>query len=137
MREINKIILHHRGGNGGLQSLKDYHLSIGYKDVGYHFYIRHSGEVCKGRLLSEEGANCYGHNKDSIGICLEGDFTKTKPTKKQLEAMNELVHKMMNVFSLSKEDVYNHRDLYNTLCPAYDLKNEVTNIKHEGAFKYE
>lgn len=46
---------------------------MGFSDVGYHEVIQPSGELQRGRSLSERGAHVAGENEGNIGICLIGN----------------------------------------------------------------
>ena len=48
------------------------HMRLGYKDIGYHYYITRDGQVHEGRPVWQVGAHCKGHNRHSIGVCYEG-----------------------------------------------------------------
>lgn len=62
----------------------------GWQDIGYHYVIRASGDVEPGREVNEIGSHAYGKNRDSIGVCLTGDFRKHEPTQYQLQAALDL-----------------------------------------------
>lgn len=53
-----------------------YHLSKGWSDIGYHFYIDKHGKTHIGRPLSKNGAHVKGHNVGTIGICCEGGLAE-------------------------------------------------------------
>ena len=136
-RDFNKlclIILHHRAGDGDVESIHQAHKRRGFAGIGYHFYIRKDGTVFKGRPVEFIGAHCNGNNSSSIGICLEGNFTKEKPTDEQLAMLTELVHDLKKEYPQIKR-VLNHRDLSKTLCPAVDLKILIEGVDKNGNFK--
>ena len=54
------------------EQLRADHLSRGFIDVGYHYYIRRDGTVTQHRRLDEVGAHCRPFNRCSIGICYRG-----------------------------------------------------------------
>lgn len=121
---IDKIILHHACMNGSIEDVHHLHLSQGWAGIGYNYYIRVDGQVYKGRPLEYIPSHCAKNNASSIGICLEGDFRKVKPTEKQIESLKELVKYLKETFPNIK-NVYNHRDLFKTLCPVVDLKKMI------------
>ena len=53
------------------------HLGFGWHGVGYHRVIGRDGIVEQGRPDYWIGAHVYGHNEESLGVCLIGriDFT--------------------------------------------------------------
>ena len=55
-----------------VQQLRSDHLSRGFIDIGYHYYIRRDGTLTQHRRHDEVGAHCRPFNRCSIGICYEG-----------------------------------------------------------------
>lgn len=118
---IIMIILHHRAGDGDIESIHQQHLNKGWAGIGYHYYIRKDGTIYQGRPIEYVGAHCPNNNSKSIGICFEGDFRKVQPTKEQLQSCKELVQTLrLNIPSIKR--VLNHNDLYATACPVVNLK---------------
>src|SRR5690554_2206478 len=77
MRKIRKIIIHAADTppnmDIGVEEIRDWHVNgNGWRDIGYHYVIRRDGTVERGRSEEVAGAHVYGHNSDSIGICLVG-----------------------------------------------------------------
>lgn len=111
------IILHHRAGNGNVESIHDQHLSQGWTGIGYHFYIRKNGDIHKGRPLETIGAHTEGKNSVSVGVCFEGnyhDIDKVMPTE-QLKAGQELIAYLKGIYP--DAEVKGHRDFQATGCP--------------------
>ena len=137
LRDFNKlylIILHHRAGDGDVDSIHAIHKRRGFAGIGYHFYIRKDGTIYRGRPVEFIGAHCSGNNSSSIGICLEGDFRKEQPTEEQLLNLSELIHDLKMEYPQIKR-VLNHRDFCKTICPAIDLKTMVKGVKKDGYFR--
>lgn len=128
--DITAIVLHHSAGRGTIEDVDRIHRKRGYNCIGYHYYITRAGEICPGRAVLTVGAHAKGHNKNTIGICLEGDFRKDEPTDKQIEALILTVKILMRTIPTIKT-VYNHRDLCKTLCPVIDLKSKVLELIKE------
>lgn len=86
MRTITEIIIHctatRPDANCTVESIRRYHKSLGWHDIGYHYVIYPDGSVHAGRPVEEVGAHCPGHNTQSIGIAYVGglDATATPPT---------------------------------------------------------
>ncbi len=121
VRDIHLIILHHRGGQGSVESIHQQHLKNGWAGIGYNYYVRFSGKVYEGRPVQYIPSHCANNNSKSIGICLEGDFRKQQPTKLQMDSLRELVKELKETYPTIKR-VLNHNDLYNTQCPVINLK---------------
>lgn len=124
MRKINKIIVHCSDSDyshhDDISVIRDWHVKErGWRDVGYHFFIKKDGTVQKGRDLSEVGAHVKGQNNDSIGICLSGrhDFTSS-----QFTSLKSLLFDLIRMFNLKTSDVYGHRDFdRNKTCPNFNI----------------
>ena len=80
MRQINLLIIHCSATKENhpftIQALETSHRKRGFNGIGYHYYIRQSGEVINTRPLSRIGAHAKGYNRNSIGICYEGGLDK-------------------------------------------------------------
>ena len=80
MRQINLLVIHCSATKENqpfaLQALESSHRKRGFYGIGYHYYIRQSGEVINTRPLSRIGAHAKGYNRYSIGICYEGGLDK-------------------------------------------------------------
>lgn len=121
------VVLHHRAGNGDLESIHTQHLKNGWAGIGYHFYIRKDGTVYEGRPIAYVGSHCKGNNSCSIGVCLEGDFRKEVPTPEQLKVTKE-VYEMVRKTYRNIYKMVNHRDLFKTSCPCVDLVKLVSEV---------
>lgn len=129
MREINKIIIHCSATKPtqdiGAAEIDMWHKKQGWDEIGYHFVIRRSGEVEKGRAVEKIGAHCKGHNAGSIGICLAGGIdengrAKNNFTEKQFQALRKLVLELKAKFNILY--VFGHNEFANKACPCFDVK---------------
>ena len=81
MRQINLLVIHCSATKENqpftIQALETSHRERGFNGIGYHYYIRQNGEVINTRPLSRIGAHAKGYNRNSIGICYEGVWTRT------------------------------------------------------------
>ena len=126
-RKWNRIILHHSAGtSGSAEAFDRQHRQQGWDGLGYHFVIGNGrgmgdGELAVGHRWTAQkgGAHCKGHNHDSIGICLVGNFENAPPTPRQLETLRKLVAEIHGV--LPDLPVMKHGDLGRTLCPGKHL----------------
>ena len=88
------------------------------KSIGYHYIINVDGIVSTGRGIEEIGAHAYGHNQESIGICLIGT---DQFTRAQWLAVSELLHLLVKACPAA--DVLGHRDLpgVKKTCPGFNV----------------
>lgn len=133
MRKIKKIIVHcSDSAFGDVKEIDRWHRERGFSLIGYNYVICNGHRTSKseystevdglieyGRTIGMEGAHCYGHNRDSIGVCLIGkkEFTKTQKIK-----LDQLLKSLMLEYNLCPKDVYGHCELdpYKT-CPNMDM----------------
>jgi len=127
------IILHHRAGNGNVESIHDQHLNQGWAGIGYHFYIRKSGDIHKGRPINTIGAHTENLNSVSVGICFEGNYHDTDKAmpNAQLKAGQELIAYLKGIYP--NAEIKGHRDFNATGCPGqYFPFDEITNFTIES-----
>lgn len=125
MREIDTIIIHcsdsDRKSHDDISVIRKWHKEKGWSDVGYHKFIKTTGEIQDGRPEYEIGAHTQGHNKSSIGICLHG---KGEPTQEQKDALETLLIDLCSRYELEKTDIYPHRYFNkDKTCPGWDLES--------------
>lgn len=128
-----KIVIHHsasptqvRRGKETLSvnaaMIREWHLTRGWSDIGYHFIILPDGRCEEGRPLHRPGAHCVaGHrNFIGIGICLVGNFSELRDVPEaQLNGLLDKIESLVAAFHLSHEDVELHREVPGaaTECP--------------------
>lgn len=126
-----QIVLHHSGVTvrQSVEVIHNYHKNTnGWSGIGYHFYVRTTGEIYRGRPENTVGAHAVGANYNSIGICFEGNFSKEKMGEKQIKAGQELIAYLKEKYGISK--VVGHRDIDNSECPGKDFPmDKFTNVK--------
>lgn len=144
------IVLHYSKTKGGdVRFMRAIHLEKDWRDVGYHFVLPNGlphgdwpagieGEVQDGRHLDDDsilepdefGAHALYFNRESVGICLIGDFQFVAPSQKQIAALIGLLARLCRQFDLDPmEAIVGHRDLCNTLCPGLYFYNLIPTLK--------
>jgi N-acetyl-anhydromuramyl-L-alanine amidase AmpD len=124
------IILHHSGlANGNAASYDRAHRERGMENgLAYHFLIGNGVDSADGKI--EIGSRWIkqikgGHvrsdavNEVAIGICLVGNFEVTKPTRKQLLALSELIEYLKTEVVGGKVKLLSHGESHpgHTKCP--------------------
>lgn len=125
MRPIRRIVVHHTASpdTWDAAAVRRCHVNErGYSDIGYHAVVLRTGEVQPGRPVEKEGAHAKGHNADSLGISLVGDFTQYHVPADQWDAAVAHVAGWLREYGLTVDDVFGHRELRgaSTLCPGFD-----------------
>ncbi|MDL2226984.1 N-acetylmuramoyl-L-alanine amidase [Deltaproteobacteria bacterium OttesenSCG-928-M10] len=132
MRRINYIAIHCSAtkvsADIGAAEIRRWHVKDrGWRDIGYHYVIRRSGQVEPGRPLAEAGAHVSGYNSNSIGICLVGGIgadgrAENNFVPAQWEALKALVARLKRQHP--KAVIQGHRDFPNVKkdCPCFDAR---------------
>lgn len=128
------LIVHHTGGTNAnpladtshhtFEMVKQYHLSLGWEDIGYHFFISKDGALKAGRAENYHGAHTLGHNTDSLGICLAGNFDATKPTEAQIKTLKVLLRDLCAKYLIPRENIVPHRRFAAKTCYGKNLPDD-------------
>lgn len=132
------IVIHHSGmplGSG--KNIDRYHREERHMENGlaYHFVIgngngMNDGEIFIGTRWKKQIEG--GHlaiqtlNRNSIGICLIGNFEKDRPTARQLNSLEALIRTLLKDTGLPRSAVTTHKLIHprHTLCPGRHFPTE-------------
>lgn len=127
---IRFLVLHcsatRRNQDYSVEQLRKDHKKRGFRDVGYHFYVRKDGTLTQHRMLMEVGAHARPYNRCSIGICYEGGLDEQgKPCNTLTAAQDARISDLLTVLHhlFPKAEIVGHRDLPGTTpkdCPCFD-----------------
>lgn len=132
MRDLSTIIVHCSytppDMDIGAATITEWHVDErGWDDIGYHYVITRDGAIEDGRPVEIQGAHAYGHNADSIGICLiggmadDGETPDSNFTRWQWEALGALMEDLQGRYG--PLEVIGHRDVdAKKACPCFDVK---------------
>jgi hypothetical protein len=141
VRQINKIIVHCSDSPwGDADVIRDWHVNgNGWSDIGYHAVICNGhrkgsvnfdegadGLIQPGRPIEKVGSHCYGHNKDSLGICLIGVEAFTP---QQFYSLRQVIDVWRQYYRISTGMIRGHRDFQLTsggkkkTCPNFDVES--------------
>ena len=115
------IVVHHTAAppSQSVEDIHAYHQEIGWIGIGYSLVQTADGVWREGRGIDTEGAHAKGYNRDTIGICLTGNFeTRPVPDDRWLSLVS-MCAALCRRYGLSAADVRGHRELPGaaTLCP--------------------
>lgn len=137
MRKIKKLIIHCSASDNPahdyIHVIREWHIKErGFRDVGYHYFIRKNGEVEIGRPESDIGAHCQGENLNSIGICLSGEKLFTSD---QFFSLRKLVSDLITKYKLFSEDVYPHNHFNkDKTCPNFNVHDVLFDFLKPGVY---
>lgn len=146
------LIVHHSADNNPrdqFDNINEWHRQRGFPlsklgfYIGYQYVINFDGEMRQAREDNEGGAHCIGHNFDSIGICLEGNFNQGQPSAAQVAALQALMLSLATKYGIGVSDVYPHRHFKTTSCYGSNLSDDwcrevflevrINDLDHEDA----
>ncbi|HEY5651207.1 MAG TPA: peptidoglycan recognition family protein [Acidimicrobiia bacterium] len=97
---------------------QQYHQSLGWADLAYHFLVDRTGMAYAGRDVRFRGDT--GTEYDPTGhflVCMEGDFDVQEPAPAQLDATVGLFAWAANRFGIDPETLAGHGAYADTSCP--------------------
>ncbi len=110
------IVLHHADWSKcTVEDIHRSHLQRGFIGIGYHYFVSKDGQIYRGRPHDAVGAQCYGYNDCSLGICAEGDYEDEQMPLEQANAFISLLVELKKIYPQAK--IVGHRDLNATACP--------------------
>jgi hypothetical protein len=154
-RKIDSLVLHHTyrpttkqyEGAKTIEAIRQYHLSKGWRDIGYHVLVGPEGAIWPGRLLDWTGAHAvidkpemvkfFGSpgylNKFSVGVCAIGDYDAEEPSTPLLSRLQEVLFQLAQRFRIPAERLFFHRQVAPKSCPGqnFDLDATRTWLKPE------
>lgn len=152
------IVVHHSANTVDTpESMDNYHRQVKRwnNGLGYHFVIGNGVNTTDGQIYvgsrwknQIEGAHCKTasgtylgswrpsnyFNEHGIGICLVGNFENSRPTNKQLAALQRLVSFLCSKTGISPYQVYGHGEVtHKTACPGKNLQRELAMVRSSVA----
>jgi len=115
---IEYLIIHHTERNNDFPAfIRSRHIHLrGWDDIGYHYMIGNTrpfttnGKLYTGRPEECEGAHTRQYNKNSLGICLIGNFDKVAPSEQQLETLFLLIEQKRKQYDIPLNHVKGHSE---------------------------
>ena len=129
MRKIQEIIIHCTATRPNaictVETIRRYHRSLTWRDIGYHYVIYPDGSVHLGRPVEEPGAHTVGHNAHSIGVAYvggldaDGSPADTR-TPSQRIVLLQLVKDLMEEYHIMS--IHGHNEYAAKACPCFDVQ---------------
>jgi len=129
-RKWKHIIIHHSATDrGNSLEFNKAHIRRGWKGIGYHFTIDNGTcgkddgqiEVSPRWIKQLDGAHCKagGMNRNAIGVCLVGNFTKDSVSSKQMASLIYLTNKLRGYYKIPLANIKGHGQVpgAQTECP--------------------
>ncbi|WP_307127183.1 N-acetylmuramoyl-L-alanine amidase [Streptomyces sp. B1I3] len=164
-KEIKAVFVHHTVDSNGyscaqsaamIRAVRAYHMSQGWKDVGYNFFVDKCGTIFEGRKGGVDqpviGAQAVGFNTDTTGIAVLGEYSSIDATTAAKNSVARIAAWKLGQyrhdpagkvtltaglsngkFTLGQSASFNrisgHRDSYATECPGNQLYTSLAGIR--------
>jgi len=132
-RAVDRVFVHCSASDNpdhdNVQTMREWHRARGWSDVGYHYFIRKSGQLEEGRPLSRSPAAQKNHNGGTIAICLHG-LEEDKFTQMQFETLIALCTEINDAYE-GRVTFHGHREVAAKSCPVFDYKR-VLGLDNKG-----
>ena len=134
-RTITSIIVHCTASSDPTitaDDIDDWHKARGWRGIGYHMYIRTDGLIERGRDDDVQGAHVKGHNRNSLGVSLNGkkleDFNDA-----QFRSLAQVLGQWMEMYKLTLDDIYPHNLYADKACPVFDFIVRIKNSLYSSS----
>jgi hypothetical protein len=99
---VTHLVIHHEGGGSNtdsdwaarVRSIEALHINgNGWADVGYNYLIDPTGKIYEGRSGGDNvvGAHFCEGNRNTMAVCLLGNYTSALPTTAALESLKRIL----------------------------------------------
>ncbi|MBQ0735810.1 N-acetylmuramoyl-L-alanine amidase [Aquimarina celericrescens] len=137
---VSHLIVHHEFGSNTssdwaarVRSVQNFHINgNGWSDIGYNFLVDPNGVIYEGRAGGDNaiGAHFCGRNRNTMGVCMLGDYSSISPTtatqnsvksllawKADKENINPLGSSFHYSVNRALTHISGHRDAGCSVCP--------------------
>lgn len=121
--EVTHISVHHTATEGGTpEGHARFHVRKGYGGVAYHIYIKGDQSYQVNDLLALTW-HTKSQNYHTVGISVEGDFSKRSMTDDERNNLYACIVAVMKIFDIPINNVLGHKEFAKqaTRCPGFDM----------------
>lgn len=127
--DITHISVHHTAVEGGTpEGHARYHIQKGDGGIAYHIYIK-GDQIFQVNDLLAFTWHTQSNNYQTIGISVEGNFTKRDLTDAERKCLYAAIITVMQIFNIPVENVKGHKEFYPTSCPGFDMNRVRKDVK--------
>ncbi|GAA4275155.1 hypothetical protein GCM10022258_44510 [Aquimarina gracilis] len=98
---VTHLIVHHEFGSNTssdwaarVRAVQNFHINgNGWSDIGYNFLVDPNGVIYEGRAGGDNaiGAHFCGRNRNTMGVCMLGDYSSVTPTTATQNSLKRLL----------------------------------------------
>jgi N-acetylmuramoyl-L-alanine amidase len=117
---IRRIIVHHTGTPAHITPQRIAEFQVKNKElpgITYHICITADGKAYWTQPPTLMAAHAGQDSRDSLGVCLIGDFTNASPPQPQLEVTASVLAQLAGQLNLTIEQIFGYREITSTQSP--------------------
>jgi N-acetylmuramoyl-L-alanine amidase len=114
-----------------LESVRAYHRSRNFQDIGYHFAIDRVGRVWQLRSMKYQGQHVRYNNEHNLGVVVLGNFDLQPMTQAQKDKIRIFGLLLRKEYGLPISKVYTHREIVSTECPGRNMQPYMVAIRKQ------
>ncbi len=123
-RKVDRVFLHCSASDNpkhdDISVIRKWHLERGFRDVGYHYFIKFDGTIQIGRNIESAPAAQEGNNAHTIAICMAG-LTAGVFTQTQFSSLLGLCIAIHT--ALPDATFHGHCEVSRKTCPVFNYKS--------------
>jgi N-acetylmuramoyl-L-alanine amidase len=120
LNAIRRIIVHHTGTPANITIQRIAEFQVKNKDlpgITYQVCITADGQAYQTQPLTLMAAHAGQDSRDSVGVCLIGDFTNAQPPQSQLEAAASVLAQLAIHLKLTSDQIFGYSEIVKTQSP--------------------
>ena len=111
LETVKYLVVHHAASSDTttIEDIRRWHINNNkWTDIGYHKIISVDGTVKQGREDNVIGAQAFGANAVSLGICLIGNYEVNKPSEKMIDSLVQVLATLCKRHNLTVDKIIGH-----------------------------
>jgi hypothetical protein len=120
LESIKRIIIHHTATPASVtvQRIAEYQVNDkNLPGITYHFCTTATGQAYQTEPLTTTAAHAGQNSRDSVGVCLIGNFMENPPSEAQLNATASVLAQVMGNLSIPASQIFGYSEIINTQSP--------------------
>jgi hypothetical protein len=117
---IRRVIVHHTATPPSVSVQRIAEFQVTKRDlpgIAYHFCTTDQGLAYQTQPLTVTGAHAGQNSRDSVGLCLIGNFMENPPPQPQLNASASVLAQALNSLKLTTNEVFGYSEIITTQSP--------------------
>jgi len=133
------LIIHHSASasNTTVEDIRKWHKDKGWSDIGYHKIIYQDGSIHQGREDTVIGAQAFGANSVSLGICCIGNFEINEVPNPIINSLIQVLATLCKRHNIPVKNIIGHYQvstMFNSPagssgCPGKNMIKKIDEIK--------